>query len=140
MSLKPVKSRLILFGYVLLAAVVSVIAYPEPQEASAPSQIETRCGWFSNPTPANISLYDRAGEWIIGVQGGYQVEGDWEWPKFKPRQWVQTNGNYGHGCACLQLRVNKETHRVLEIKSARAKPLAACRRDRSLKKWERMLE
>jgi hypothetical protein len=102
--------------------------------------METRCGWFSSPTPANISLYDRAGEWIIGVQGGHQLEGGWEWPKFKPGQWVKTNGNYGHGCACLQLRVDKETHRVLEIESARARPLAACRRDRSLKKWERLLK
>ena len=38
---------------------------------------EMRCGWFSNPTPGNASLYDRDGEWIIGVQGGYQADGDW---------------------------------------------------------------
>ncbi len=35
---------------------------------------ETRCGWFDNPTPANYSLYDKDSEWIIGVQGGYQVD------------------------------------------------------------------
>ena len=93
-----------------------------------------------NPTPANISPYDRDGDWTIGVQGGYQVEEDWDWPKFKPRQWVRTNGNYGYGCACLQLRVDKESERVLEIKSARARPLSACRRERVLKKLERQLD
>ncbi len=124
----------------LLAVAASVCGRAEPNAFTAPAQFETRCGWFSNPTPANISLYDRDGDWTISVQGGYQVEGDWDWPDFKPRQWVQTNGNYGHGCACLQLRVDKESGRVLEIRSARARPLSACRRDRALKKWERLLD
>ncbi len=124
----------------LLAVAASVCGRAEPNPFTAPAQFETRCGWFSNPTPANISLYDRDGDWTISVQGGYQVEGDWDWPDFKPRQWVQTNGNYGHGCACLQLRVDKESGRVLEIRSARARPLSACRRDRALKKWERLLD
>jgi hypothetical protein len=130
------RPRLIIFGCVLLAAVVSASGYPKPLAGPAPAQFETRCGWFSNPTPANIWLYDRDGEWTIGVQGGYQVEGDWDWPEFKPKQWVKTNGNYGYGCVCMQLRVNKETHEVLEIKSARARSLATCRRDGSLKKWK----
>ena len=140
MNEKPVKPRLILLGHILLATVVSVSGYPKLLDESASPQFETRCGWFSNPTPGNIWLYDRDGEWTIGVQGGYQVEGDWNWPDFKPRQWVRTNVNYGYGCACLQLRVNKETHEVLEIRSSRARPLAACRQDRSLKKWKHMLE
>ncbi len=140
MSKKLVRPRLIGFGCLLLAFAVSVCGQPAPKAVSAPQRFETRCGWFSNPTPANISLYDRDGDWTIGVQGGYQVEGDWDWPDFKPRQWVRTNGNYGHGCACLQLRVDKKTGRVLEIKSARARPLSACRRDRALKKWERLLD
>ncbi len=135
------KLRLIIFGCILFAALVPVSGRHQPPPAQAASaQFETRCGWFSNPTPANIWLYDRDGEWTIGVQGGYQVEEDWEWPEFKPRQWVETNGNYGYGCACLQVRVNKQTHRVLEIKSARARPLSACSRDRSLKKWKRLLD
>jgi len=100
-------------------------------------QFETRCGWFSNPTPSNISLYDRDAEWTIGVQGGYQVEGDWDWPDFKPGQWVVTNAtSYGYGCVCMQLRVNRENERVLEIKSSSARPLSACRRDRSLSRWK----
>ena len=99
---------------------------------------ETRCGWFSNPTPGNIWLNDRDGEWIIGIQGGYQIEGDWDWPEFKKGQWIRTNaGSYGYGCACMQVRVDKETNRVLEIKGARSRPLAACRKEPSLKKLER---
>ena len=101
--------------------------------APAVERFETRCGWLSNPTPANASLHDRDGEWVIGVQGGHQAEGDW--PSFKRGQWVETNGHYGHGCACLRLQVNRQTHRVIEIESARARPLASCRRDRSLRKW-----
>lgn len=140
MNEKLTRSRLITFGCMLLAVAVAVSGHDGPAGFSAPQRFETRCGWFSNPTPANISLYDRDGAWTIGVQGGYRVEGEWDWPDFGPRRWVQTNGSYGHGCACLQLRVDKETGRVLEIRSARARPLSACRRDRALKKWERLLE
>lgn len=111
------------------------------RESSNNDQFETRCGWFVNPTPANISLYDRDGEWIIGVQGGYQVEGDWEWPSFAPGQWVKTNVNYGYGCACLDVQVNRKTKDVLAINNARPKPLKACRQDRSLNnKWKGMFK
>lgn len=127
MGLRPV-----LLGCVLLACVALASGRPGTPVA-AEAGFETRCGWFSNPTPANASLHDREDEWIIGVQGGYQVEGDW--PSFGPRQWVRTNGNYGHGCACMRVRVDRQSGRVLEIKSARARPLAVCRRDRALKKW-----
>ena len=140
MTEKLVKIRLIVCGFLMLATVVSISGHPESPVEPATAQFETRCGWFVNPTPANIWLYDRDGEWTIGVQGGYQIEEEWAWPKFTARQWVQTNGNYGYGCACLQLRLNKQAGEVLEIKSARARPLAACHRDRSLKKWKRMLE
>ena len=92
----------------------------------------TLCGWFENPTPANVSLIDRSGEWIIGVQGGHQADGDW--PVFKPSQWVRTNGNYGYGCACISGEVDAEAREVLSIRSAKAKPLSACRKDRALKK------
>jgi hypothetical protein len=128
-----VKSGLMTVICLLLAFAAFVRAQPAETRAPAVEQFETRCGWFSNPTPANASLHDRDDEWTIGVQGGYQAEGNW--PSFKPGQWVETNGHYGHGCACLRLRVDRETYRVIEIKSARARPLAACRRDRSLRKW-----
>lgn len=100
-------------------------------ETATSGKFENRCGWFINPTPANASLEDRDGEWIIGVQGGYQAEGDY--PEFDDDNWVKTNVNYGYGCACMRVKVDFKTHRVLEIASATAKPLAACRKDPALK-------
>ncbi len=141
MNRKYVKLRLIIVGCLLLVMTVFANGHPGLLAKSEATQFETRCGWLSNPTPANISLYDRDGEWIIGVQGGYQVEGDWDWPAFKPRQWVVTNaGSYGYGCACLQVRVNKETEKVLEIRSSRARTLAVCRQERSLKRWKQLFK
>jgi Protein of unknown function (DUF4087) len=132
------KLQIAMFTILLSVALIAANAHPTAPNVTAPADFETRCGWFTNPTPANVWLYDREGEWTIGVQGGYQVEGDWPWPEFKPGQWVKTNaGSYGYGCACLQLRVNKETHEVIEIKTARGRTLAQCRQDASLKKRER---
>jgi hypothetical protein len=124
------KLRLAVGGCLLLASLIFVNARPAKPDAP----FETRCGWFTNPTPANIWLDDRDGEWIIGVQGGYQVENDWEWPAFKKSQWVETNGHHGYGCACMRVRVDRETWHVLEIKSSTARPLSACRKDPHLQR------
>jgi hypothetical protein len=121
--------RLLFVGFIILAAAM-LAARPG---AAGVSAAETRCGWFANPTPGNASLHDREDEWIIGVQGGYQAEGDW--PEFGPKQWVETNVHYGYGCACMSVEVDRETHHVLTIKSAHARPLSACRRDAALKRW-----
>ena len=117
---------------VLLAA---VFAGERPGRTDTPTieAVETRCGWFSNPTPANASLYDRDDEWIIGVQGGDQAEGDW--PNFGPKQWIETNVHYGYGCACLKVQVDREKHFVVRIESSKTRPLSICRRDHSLKRW-----
>lgn len=104
------------------------------------AQFETRCGWFDNPTPGNIWLHDKDGEWTIGEQGRYQVEGDWDWPVFKSREWVKTNGDYGYGCVCINAKVDHKTRRVLQIKSVHSRPLSSCRQDRSLKKWEETIK
>ena len=136
-NLKPAVT---IFGLLIVTAVF-VNGTPRPPGEAAAAEFETRCGWFSNPTPANISLYDRDAEWTIGVQSGYQVSGDWDWPVFKSGQWIETNsGSHGYGCACLQVRVNKGTHEVIEIKSARARSLTACRQDPLLKKWKRLFK
>lgn len=105
-----------------------------PLDTPTAEKSETRCGWFSNPTPGNAWLYDRDGEWTIGVQGGYQAEGDW--PDFSPKQWVETNVHYGYGCACLKVQVDRSTKKVIGIESARARPLSVCRRDKALRKWD----
>jgi hypothetical protein len=121
------KRQLIFLGCLLLIAATFMSGRAEVQNS------EMRCGWFSNPTPGNASLHDRDAEWIIGVQGGYQAEGDW--PEFGPKQWIETNVHHGYGCACMKVRVNRETHEVIEIESAKARPLSACRNDRKLKRW-----
>ncbi|MBU6503892.1 MAG: DUF4087 domain-containing protein [Burkholderiales bacterium] len=92
---------------------------------------ETRCGWWSNPTPQNVSLFDRDGEWIVGIQGGHQAEGDW--PDFKDSEWVNTNRHYGYGCACLTVVLDPRSHEVIRIRAAHARPLRACRQDPALK-------
>lgn len=92
---------------------------------------ETRCGWLVNPTPANVWFYDKDGEWTISIQGGYQAEGDWA--EFKDNQWVKTNVNYGYGCTCMSVTTDKSEMKILTISNAKARPLAACRKDKKLK-------
>lgn len=92
----------------------------------------TRCGWLSNPTPANFWLDDKDGQWIIGVQGGHQAKGA-DIPEFPDSQWVQTNGSYGYGCACLKGTFSTRTKKVQYIKSATVRTLSACRKDKMLK-------
>jgi hypothetical protein len=129
------KLRLTILMCLLMTTVALVTGRSESRTTTtAPAQLEMRCGWFSNPTPGNVWLYDRDGEWTIEVQGGYRVEDDWEWPNFAPGQCVKTNVNYGYGCACLRMRVDKETNRVLEIKASRSRPLSVCRQDTALRK------
>jgi hypothetical protein len=120
--------------YLLLIAGLLLVC-----SAHAGERYENRCGWFSNPTPANVSLYDREGEWIIGDQGGYQVESDWPWPTFGSSKWVKTNGSYGYGCACLEMRTDAANHHVVAIRKASVKTLQTCRRDPALRKWNNVL-
>lgn len=55
-----------LLATLVLLALVS--AQPRALDMETAEKAEVRCGWFSNPTPANASLHDRDDEWIIGVQ------------------------------------------------------------------------
>ena len=123
----------IFIGCLLVVAAALVSGQPRTFVKAEGGKSEMRCGWFSNPTPSNASLHDRDAEWIIGVQGGYQAEGNW--PDFGPRQWIETNVHYGYGCACMKVRVDRETHRVIEIETAKPRPLSVCRSDRKLKRW-----
>src|SRR5687767_13375297 len=119
---KTLKLILPAFGFLLFSSSFAV-----NQQLS---KFETRCGWYDNPTPGNHWLSDKDDEWIIGVQGGYQLE-DFSAPVFKANQWVETpSGSYGYGCACFRMRVDKKTKHVLEIKSSSARPLSACRKDK----------
>lgn len=117
---------------ILLCATLSCSAIPASTGTAADA---LRCGWFDNPSPANVALRDRDGEWIVGIQGGHQAKGDW--PRFRTSEWVRTGaGSYGYGCACLRVRVDAESHEVKQIFSASARPLAACRKDPALKGTE----
>jgi hypothetical protein len=115
----------------LIFAVCTALVAASASATDSQQNIENRCGWFVNPTPANASLLDRDGEWIIGMQGGHQAEGDW--PEFKHNQWVRQNGSYGYGCACLKVVVDKNTHEVVQIDSASVRSLDICRKDPALK-------
>jgi hypothetical protein len=127
---KPLRLRRPAVPVILLLACGALPA------AAAEAKLETRCGWFANPTPGNLWLTDRAGEWTIGVQGGHQAGGDWDWPEFPPRQWIKQNGDYGYGCACFKLRADPKTRNVLFVQKAWARPLSACKNDTALKNAE----
>lgn len=132
MNKKVILLGLIIVSCLLFPSESLVIGQPDKRKSPANNKFETRCGWFENPTPANVWLNDKDGEWIISIQGGYQAEGDA--PEFPAKQWVLTNaGSYGYGCACLQVKVNRRTRQILQIKSGVARPLEACRKDRRLK-------
>lgn len=130
---EPCAGKVDLVGLVGLVVALLMAGLGLPAVAATPwaqPAAEQRCGWFQNPTPGNAWLMDRHGRWTIGLQGGHQAEGDW--PSFTDAQWVATNGFYGYGCACLRMAADPRTHRVARIFSTAAKPLAACRQDRSL--------
>jgi hypothetical protein len=94
-----------------------------------------RCGWLSNPTPANWWLTDAEGQWILATQGAEQAPGMDEMPDMSRAGWVETNGHYGYGCACMTLASNPDG-RVTRVSDAKPKPLGQCRADRKLPKPE----
>jgi len=102
--------------------------------AAQSTPIEMRCGWLHNPTPGNWWLADRDGEWLIGAQGGYQAPGMDEMPDMSTAGWTETNGHYGHGCACIRITVDRRTRRVTRIVSARPLPLRRCQADPRLRR------
>jgi hypothetical protein len=117
----------------------SVAAAPAPSaepasRAAAPSagQGARRCGWLSNPTPGNWWLADRDGQWILATQGGEQAPGMDDMPDMSTAGWVETNGHYGHGCACMTIAHDPATRRVTRVANAEPKPLDQCRADKSL--------
>jgi hypothetical protein len=94
-----------------------------------------RCGWLVNPTPANWWLTDRDGQWILGTQGADQAPGMDEMPDMSTAGWVETNGHYGYGCACMTITADGDGQ-VTRIADAQPKPLKQCQADRSLPKPE----
>lgn len=121
------RARLLVPVAALAGAVLSIGAASTAQPPG-----EMRCGWFINPSPANVWLVDRHDGWIVGTQGGHQASGDW--PKFAEAEWVRFGAaNYGYGCACLRVQADAKTKRVHRIFAASARPLAVCRGDPAIK-------
>lgn len=122
------------FGLLPLAALS--LAVPTTAAPTKTPAAQNRCGWISNPTPANWSLIDRDGEWTMGVQGGYQMpDSSFDRLPDHGRQWVHKNtANYGYGCGCLSVAVAPSTKRITRVYSGRALPLAQCRTDKRLPK------
>lgn len=120
----------------------AVVASPAA-EALAPSRSAIadsgkgvrRCGWLINPTPANWWLTDSQGQWILGTQGADQAPGMDEMPDMSTAGWVETNGSYGYGCACMTITADGEG-KVTRIADAQPKPLKQCKADRKLPKPE----
>ena len=88
------------------------------------------CGWYQNPTLGNHFLTDADGEWVIGLQGGETAEGFDDLPAsafdFKGR-WVEVNGYYGYGCACLRGAFGPAgSETVMSVREMRPLPLSRC--------------
>jgi hypothetical protein len=105
-----------------------------PPEASAPGAGVRRCGWLSNPTPGNWWLDDRDGQWILATQGGESAPGMDDMPDMSTAGWVETNGHYGYGCACMTIADDPATKRVTQVSGAAPRPLKQCRADKALKR------
>ncbi len=95
---------------------------------------ERRCGWFVNVTPGNFELVDRAGEWTMAEQGGYEAKGLDLLPDMSAHGWVETNGPHGHGCACMTVATDRRAMRITRLYAATPVPLRQCRSDRRLPK------
>jgi hypothetical protein len=125
-------ARLAVVAWTLAAATAVRADEPAPAADAAAAPPALRCGWLDQPTPGNATLVDRDGEWTIGLQGGHQAGGPR--PRFRTGQWVRTgHGSAGYGCACLKVRADAVTQEITAIVSARAQPLATCRKDPALK-------
>ena len=112
----------------LLGVALLALGAAQPAEAKP----ERRCGWLMNPTPANWWLLDRDGEWVLSTQGREPVAGMDDIPDMSTRGWVERNGHYGYGCACLTLETDAAARRVLRVIAAEPLPLSRCRSDRAL--------
>ena len=100
----------------------------------AAGRIEKRCGWFVHRVQASIWLMDKDGKWTI-VRGGQHSAKLTNFNRnFGHNQWIETRPNtgYGYGCACLQVTVDHQTHRVLEVHSLQEQSIAICRQDPNL--------
>lgn len=120
-----------------LALVATSLAVALP----AAARTETRCGWYHNPTPANVFLVDADGEWWISRQGGHSAPGFDEayTTAFDNRLRIdyagQVTDRYGYSCACAEGEFDAnggQYDNVLSISRLTEIPLARCEQDPAL--------
>lgn len=117
--------RLIASALLLAASHAALATEAEPE----PAPDQRRCGWLSTHGGDAI-LSDREGDWLLARAGTPVAAGDWR-PAFGAGQSVST-ADGSVGCACLTAQADPRNHRIVAAKSPQARPLAACRGDRTL--------
>jgi hypothetical protein len=119
----------------LLLAVALFAALP------AQAKTERRCGWYHNPTPANVILEDADGAWWISRQGSAPAPGfDAAYtPAFDARVRIDFAGKvtdaYGYSCACADGDFDRDApqyENVRSISRLTELPLSQCRADPAL--------
>jgi hypothetical protein len=92
---------------------------------------EQKCGWLSNPTPANVWLQDGDELWVIAQQGAvFASESDFSHINqlfSKEESVVRNNGNYGYTCVCITGLFDKQDQQLNQISYSVNKGLDYCR-------------
>ncbi|MDO6963421.1 DUF4087 domain-containing protein [Rhizobium alvei] len=96
------------------------------------AQAEMRCGWIENPTPGNYWLTDRDASWVISAQGGYEAPGMEMIGDISAGDYVATNGNYGYGCACMDVMTDPNEKQITMIHSFKQLAISKCENDKNL--------
>lgn len=123
-------------GFLFKSAGLALVFLLSTQAAQARDVM--RCGWYANPTPGNHWLTDRHSTWVLSTQGGPEVPGWMDLPAgafdySAPTSWVETNGSYGYGCACITGQFGDvATGQVIRVTRMRALPLSRCEADPNL--------
>ncbi|GAB1576290.1 DUF4087 domain-containing protein [Bordetella petrii] len=115
----------------LVACTLAAMACGLPATAA-----ERICGWYANPTPGNLLITDRRGDWWITQSGaGPDARGLDHAPPFDAKQFVETNvpgSGHGYGCACLTAETDPKARRITRILAGEILPLARCKADKAL--------
>lgn len=114
----------------LLLATTS-LAFADDAASPEPLRDQHRCGWLATHG-SDAVLSDRDGDWLLARTGAHPHATTGEWrPAFGAGQSVAT-ADGAVGCACLTVQADPTDHHVVASRAPQARPLAACRGDKSL--------